>query len=287
MALEAFIGLCSNAFIIFSLTFSGFEGTNIAPCNYILIALNVSTMCYTISISVNLLLDTFWLSFNTSLIPSVLNYLTLSSITSSFWLAAILCFFYFIKILQFQSRFLSWMKMKIDRMIPLLIIIVEIVSLVESFTAAYILSQELHKNSTIAATEVTSFYQELRLKFMNVVLAVASPPLLIAISTTAASAVSLKLHSHRMKANMGHTNGKDYQSVVQTMACLLVFYTLIGLFIILSGRQLATDETWVYWICLVILFSFSMVQSGLLINGNPKLKEAWRKMFNFFKTLHK
>ncbi|XP_040211643.1 taste receptor type 2 member 39-like [Rana temporaria] len=279
LALEAIVGLCCNAFIIFSLTFSGFKGTNIAPCNYILIALNVSTMFYTISISLNLLISMLWSSFNTSHISSVLKYLNLSSITSSSWLAAILCFFYFIKILQFQSKFLSWMKMKIDRMIPLMILFVEIVSLFESFMASYIYSQDLPKNSTIAATEVTSDNQKQRLKFMNVVLTMTSPPFLIAILTTAASAVSLKLHSCHMKANTGHTNGKDYQGAVQTMACLLVFYALTGLAIIVFGRDLFADQTWGYWVCVMTLFSFSMIQSGLLINGNPKLKEAWRKMF--------
>ncbi|XP_040211644.1 taste receptor type 2 member 40-like [Rana temporaria] len=281
LALEAIVGLCCNAFVILSLTFSGFKGTNRAPCNYILIALNVSTMFYTISLSVNLLINMFWPSFNAIFITSVLNYLNFISITSGSWLTAVLCFFYYIKILQFQSRFLSWMKMKIDRMIPWFILIVEIVCLLESFTASYIFNQDLPKNSTIAATEVTSEYQKLRLKFMIVVLAVTAPPILIAIMATAASAVSLKLHSHRMEANTGHTNGKDYQSAVQTMACLVVFYALIGLAMILLGQDIFADKTLAYWICLVILFSFSMVQSGLLINGNPKLKEAWRKMFIF------
>ncbi|XP_040211642.1 taste receptor type 2 member 10-like [Rana temporaria] len=255
------------------------KGTNSSPCNYLLIALNVSTMCYTISLTSNLLLYVFWPSLNVTYASSVLTYLTIISITSSSWLTAAMCFFYFIKILQFQSRFLSWMKMKIDRMIPLLIIFVEIVSLLESFMAAYIFNQDFPKNSTIAATDLTSEYQHIRLKFMNVILPVTSPPFLIAILTTAASAVSLKLHSHRMKANTGHANGKDYQGAVQTMACLVVLYALIGLVIIIFGQELFADQTWGYWICVMIIFSFPMVQSGLLINGNPKLKEPWRKCF--------
>ncbi|XP_073490774.1 taste receptor type 2 member 143-like [Aquarana catesbeiana] len=280
LALEAIVGLCSNAFIIFSLTFSGFKRTNIAPCNYILIALNVSTMCYTISMFLNLLVYLYGPSFNFNYASSALNYLTINSITSSSWLTADLCLFYSIKILQFRSRLLSWMKMKIDRMIPLLILIVEILSLLESFIASYIFNQDLPRNSTITATEVTSEHYRLRLKFMSVVLVVASPPFLIAIMATTASAVSLKLHSHRMEANMGHTKGKDYQSAVKTMACLVVFYALIGIVMIIYGQELFEDQTWGYWICFMILTSFSMVQSGLLINGNPKLKEAFYKMFH-------
>ncbi|XP_077305982.1 taste receptor type 2 member 9-like [Lithobates pipiens] len=280
LALEATVGLCSNAFIIFSLTFSGFKRTNIAPCNYILIALNVSTMCYTISMFLNVLVYLYGPSFNFTYVSSVLSYLTIISITSSSWLTADLCLFYFIKILQIQSRFLTWMKMKIDRMIPLLILIVEILSLLESFIVSYIFNQDLPRNSTIAATEATSEHYRLRLKFRSVMLAMASPPFLIAIMATATSAVSLKLHSHRMEANMGHTSGKDYRSAVQTMACLVVFYALIGLVMIIFGQEFIEDQTWGYWICLMILTAFSMVQSGLLINGNPKLKEAFYKMFH-------
>ncbi|XP_018429671.1 PREDICTED: taste receptor type 2 member 143-like [Nanorana parkeri] len=123
--------------------------------------------------------------------------------------------------------------------------------------------------------------QKLRLKFMNVVLAVTSPPFLIAISTTAASAVSLKLHNDRMKRNMGHTNVRDYQSAVQNMACLIVLYALIYLVMVVFALEVFADRSWEYWMCTTIIFSFSMVQSILLINGNPKLSEAWRKMFTF------
>ncbi|XP_077305964.1 taste receptor type 2 member 143-like [Lithobates pipiens] len=234
------------------------------------------------SLCVNYLMYVFWPSFDVTYASNALNYLTIISIISSSWLTAALCFFYFTKILQFQSRFLSWMKMKIDRMIPLLILFVEIFSLLESFMAGYIFSLGFPKNLTIAAADMTSEYQKIRLKFMNLILAVTFPPFLIAILTTAASAMSLKLHSHRMKANMGHTNGKDYQSAVQTMACLVVLYALLGLVMIIFGQELFADQTWGYWICVMIIFSFPMVQSCLLINGNPKLKEPWRKMFTSF-----
>ncbi|XP_018429674.1 PREDICTED: taste receptor type 2 member 39-like [Nanorana parkeri] len=238
-------------------------------------------MCFTILMFINILMKIFWPSSNVTDFSGILTYLTFCSITSCSWLTADLCFFYSIKILQFQSSFLAWMKMKIDRMIPLLIFVAITSSLLESFIALYIFTQGLYKNSTITATDVTSEPYKLRLKFMNVVLAVTSLPLLIAISTTAASAVSLKLHNDRMKRNMGHTNVRDYQSAVQNMACLIVLYALIYLVMVVFGLGIFADQSWGYWMCWMIIFSFSMVQSILLINGNPKLREAWRKMFTF------
>lgn len=66
---------------------------------------------------------------------------------------------------------------------------------------------------------------------------------------------------------MGQTKVRDYQSAVQTMAGLVVFYALIYFVTIL--------------LYIAILSVFSVVQSGLHIIGNPKLKETLRKIFTF------
>ncbi|XP_040211661.1 taste receptor type 2 member 40-like [Rana temporaria] len=258
-----------------------FQGKSIAPYNNLLIALNISNMCFTVFTSVQFLMYFLWPSLGLTHTSSVLNYLIFSSIASNSWLTAGLCSFYFIKIVQFQSRFLVWLKTMMDRRMPMLIIIVEILGLFESFTALYIFNQDLSKNSTITATEVASEQNTLRMKFMGAVLTVTSPPFLISIFTTAASAVSLKLHNDRMKTNMGQTKVRDYQSAVQTMAGLVVFYALIYFVMILYSQKIFEDLSLGYWICVVILSAFSVVQSGLHIIGNPKLKETLRKIFIF------
>ncbi|XP_068103361.1 uncharacterized protein [Hyperolius riggenbachi] len=54
-------------------------------------------------------------------------------INATVWLTCILCVFHFIKIVQFSSRFLSWLKMKIDALVPWLIMVVELMTLGFSF----------------------------------------------------------------------------------------------------------------------------------------------------------
>lgn len=56
IALEVIVGFCSNAFIISSLTLSRFQGKSIAPYNHLLIALNISNMCFTVFMSVQFLM---------------------------------------------------------------------------------------------------------------------------------------------------------------------------------------------------------------------------------------
>ncbi|XP_073490773.1 taste receptor type 2 member 40-like [Aquarana catesbeiana] len=282
IALEVIVGLCSNAFIIISLTHSRSQGKNVAPYNNLLIASNASNICFSVFMAVSFVMYFLWPSFSLSPISSVLNYFTFSSIASGSWLTAILCSFYFIKIVQFQSRFHVWLKTMMDRRMPMLILIVEIFGLFESFAASYIFIQDLSQNSTITTTEVASEQNKQRMKFMGAVLTVTFPPFLICVLTTAASAVSLKLHNDRMKRNMGQTKVRDYQSAVQTMAGLVVFYALIYFIMILYSQKTFENLSLGYWICVIILSAFSVVQSGLHIIGNPKLKETLRKIFTFF-----
>ncbi|XP_018429675.1 PREDICTED: taste receptor type 2 member 129-like [Nanorana parkeri] len=274
---EMCIGMFSGLFIVGTILKDIFKGQRMSTGDKIILSLSCSNIC--------LLIMTFtsasasYFPFNPDVYTvCTINAFVIYSRTSCSWLTTCLCFFYFIKITQLKSSFLSLLKKKIkkiDVLIPWMILVIEALCLGSSFfsemtqvppqqssnisvsflfdtlgdnshpgrtilyvsmfvsllisvviTARNALSLIVHicrtgknvtpsgrtnvkglsKNSTITSTDVTSEPYKLRLKFMNVVLAVTSQPILIAISTTAASAVSLKLHNDRIKINMGHTN---------------------------------------------------------------------------------
>ncbi|XP_073491146.1 taste receptor type 2 member 40-like [Aquarana catesbeiana] len=284
LAIETIAGLCSDIFIITSLILSGYKEKYFAPYTSILIALCVSTVGYTILMFANILVSfAFPTIFIVLYITYIVNYLTLFSINSSSWLTCSLCFFYFIKIVQFKPGFLAWVKMKIEIIVPWMILTVELISLFGSFLSLLVYNQESPTNSNISMTEVTPKQFKLSLGFMIVVIIVISLPFSISVTSMAVSSWFLKRHGDHIKRNMGESRGgvKEYQRVVQTMFCLIFFYALLYLVTLILVLPIFNSQSWGYWMCFMVLFSFALVQSSLLIAGNPKLKEAWRKMLTY------
>ncbi|XP_075036824.1 taste receptor type 2 member 119-like [Mixophyes fleayi] len=214
----------------------------------------------------------------------IVNYTTLYGITSSLWLSASLCLFYMIKIINVQSRTLTWVKMKISIIVPWLILTAEIVSLCGSFLSFLIPTQQpAQNNSTIITLIIISEDNKPKLQFMNIVLMINSLPSLIAITATASSAWCLKVYDCQMKRNMGtfgNTNVKDYQCAVQTMVYLEFFHTFIFLVMVMFSLEIFANNSWGYWIIVIVLFSFGTVQSAILTHGNPNLKRTMKQIFS-------
>ncbi|XP_075036821.1 taste receptor type 2 member 40-like [Mixophyes fleayi] len=206
-------------------------------------------------------------------------------ITSSLWLSASLCLFYMIKIINVQSRTLTWVKMKISIIVPWLILTAEIVSLCGSFLSFLIPTQQPAQNiSTIITLIIISEDNKPKLQFMNIVLMINSLPSLIAITATASSAWFLKVYDCQMKRNMGtfgNTNVKDYQCAVQTMVYLIFFHIFIFLVMVVFALEMFVDHSWGYWIIVMLLFSSATAQSAILTHGNPNLKKTMKRIISY------
>ncbi|XP_040211659.1 taste receptor type 2 member 40-like [Rana temporaria] len=275
IALEAISGLCSNSFNIFSLILTSIKERHLASCDCILISLSVSNVCCTIITSTNLLISYVWPSLlRTSNAFYILYYMTLCGMTSSSWLTASLCFFYFIKIQQFQPGILAWVKMKIDKIVPWLIVTAVFLSVSGGFLSLLVSGQELPKNSTKYVFDVNFEQTEILFRTSLIMHSLA---FLVGIMSTFSSVWFLKVQ--RSAGTFGSTKVRDYQSAVQTMVRLVILYAVIYLVLIIHGMEIFPNMSWGYWVCMIILFSFALVQSVLLMIGNPKLREAWRQLF--------
>ncbi|XP_077306179.1 taste receptor type 2 member 119-like [Lithobates pipiens] len=267
-------GLCSSAFIIFYLMLTSFKERKVTPCNCILIALSISNFSFTVFVCVFSLGIFVWpWLFDISNVYYVLIPLT-CSICSSTWLTSILCFFYFIKILQFKPGFFAWVKMRIDTMVPWLIITVLFVSTFAGYLLVLIFDLELPKNSTnLIGGHTLNDHQS----YMKSIIIITSTAYMVSLPSTFASAWFLK--QQRSVGKYGSTKVKDYQSAVNIMISLVSFYTLIYVIDALDMLQIFAFKSWGYWMCLIFKFSFTAVQSALIIRGNPKLREAWKRFF--------
>ncbi|XP_053328042.1 taste receptor type 2 member 39-like [Spea bombifrons] len=284
LGFEAIVGIITNVFILSVILYGLYKRQNMSTSDTILVALCFSNASYAATTLATRLCDTFWLKIDAvQKKKNVLFGIALYSITCSSWLTACLCLFYFFKILNFRWAFLSWVKMKIDAVVPWLILVSEVVSVCSS--ASCMLPNEFRKASSNdlprnISTDETSEIGNIGLTSLNFIFITICIPILTAVLTTFFTFRYLKLHSYRMRMNMGSRGGanlKAHQTAANTMIRLLVLYSMLYLSTFFYCFETFPQFSAGHWIILMILFSFTPVQSVLLILGNPKVKDALKK----------
>ncbi|XP_063789051.1 taste receptor type 2 member 39-like [Pseudophryne corroboree] len=288
ITLEAIIGITITAFIIVLICFWYFRGQSISPSNKIVMALSISNIIFTVISFTNILILCFrpMAFLNTSNTPSIFS-LSMFCITSSSWLTACLCFFYFMKIKNFSSQFLSRLKMNISTAVPWMILVAELVSL---FTAAMNMLQfgqsegypSTNTSLLLSANMKSSsgtFPGNLYISFLGSFL-----PFLISVGTISSTVWSLKLHSRRMELNKGTTSGSRninaYEGPIRIMIHLLFFYGMFYTILFLFYFNIFLSYSLGFWVFLIIMGSYGLNQSILLIFANPKLKEVLMNMLH-------
>lgn len=284
LSLETIYGLSTNAFIIFYHV----HGLDKCVSNKIILALSVSNILYACVSYINILILYFNpMAFLTTSITPTVYVFAMFIITSSSWLTACLCVFYFIKIQTFRSDFLSWMKTKVSSAIPWMILMSELLSVVTSSLniLEFIGNDADPKNISLAqlamrkASSNGVFPSNLYISFVS-----SCVPFLLSVVTTAVTVWSLNKHSRKMekkhtKSSVG-PNVKAYENTIRNMIGLLIFYGVFYVTLFLFYFNLFASYSTGFWVFLMVIFLYAPVQSTLLIFSNIKLKEAWMKIFH-------
>ncbi|XP_071977917.1 taste receptor type 2 member 39-like [Engystomops pustulosus] len=282
--LEGFVDLSSIIFIIVSLSLDSFQKKSLSPLSRILISLNVSNGFLTIFTALYLFTSLLSPSmYNVQSLSYFFSFMALSSITSSSWLTAALCFFYFIKIGPSPPGFLMNVKNRIDAFTWRLILLVEVVAVGGSFLLLLLLLKNPdEKNSTMKTDQPVEEIRSQNLKVSSIIMMLNGLTFIIIIGTTVASACFLRLYDCRMKKTNGtlvNTNVKDYRSAVQAMTGLLFFYLFAILIVVISTLDIFAVGSGGFWMCSLLLLSFPADQSAFIIYSHPKLKHNLREIF--------
>ncbi|KAM3916059.1 taste receptor type 2 member 8-like [Leptodactylus fuscus] len=289
LSLETIYGVSTNGFIIFFIHFYYVKGLKISVSNKIILALSISNILYASVSYVNILLLYFspLVFLQPAITPSVFVF-AMYIITSSSWLTACLCVFYFLKIRTFRPGVLSWLKTKVSSAIPWMILMAELVSVV---TASLNILEFVERSDSpqnislrqLAMMKTSSngiFTNNLYISFIG-----SCVPFLISVVTTAATVWSLRKHSQKMKKNCTKTSGgfnvKSYENTVRNMTRLLIFYGFFYVTLFVFYFNLFAMLSTGFWIFLMIIFLYAPVQSTLLILANTKLKKTWMKIFHW------
>nr|XP_012428359.3 taste receptor type 2 member 9-like [Taeniopygia guttata] len=288
ISLEVFASVWINAFLVCVLCIAWVKKKTLNSNEKILLLLGCSRISFLCFSWVNYFLSIIYP--NCLYVCPIFQVLASSSTFfnySSLWVSACLCCFYCIKIANFRNRFFIYLKVKIDRMVPWLLLGSGILALA-SCIVIYDITETL-QSSNFTFTFQENFW-EARITmdkhfFSSFFLAGFG----YAASFTAVifSAVfllfSLWRHKHKMQTNSMKDLSMDaHIRAMKSILSFLVMYSINFVCLILSIIYSMMNENTTILIS-IYLCAFPGIHSLILIFSNPKLEKALLKILSYVK----
>ncbi|NWW61867.1 TA2R9 protein, partial [Ifrita kowaldi] len=289
ISLEAFAGMWINAFIICVLCIAWVKKKTLNSNEKILLLLGCSRFWYLcISWVYSFLSITYP---NYLYVPTVIQ-LIVSFQTffnySSLWVSACLCGFYCIKIANFRNRFFIYLKVKIDRIVPWLLLGSGILALAISIII-YDFAKTVPSNN-LNFTCLGNFWEaNVRMdkhffpSFFLVGFGYAASFMAVIFSAVFLL-FSLWRHKCKMQTNsMKNLSMDAHIRAMKSILSFLVMYSINFVCLILTIIYANKNENTLIFITSIYLNAFPGVHSLILIFSNPKLEKALLKILSCVK----
>ncbi|NXK93930.1 TA2R9 protein, partial [Formicarius rufipectus] len=280
VTLEGFAGMWINAFIVSMICMAWVKKKTLNSNEKILLLLACSRVWY---LCISCLYYFFsavypYYLYVQSLLPLVLTIHT-SLNCLNVWVSACLCVFYCIKIANFRNSFFIYLKVKIDRIVPWLLLGSLLFSLLIGILVYNFTENALCKNinftcqgriwtSTIKMDE--HFFP---VYFMNGFGFAAS------FATVIISALLLLFSLWRHKRNMQTNSKKDLSmdahiKAMKSILSFLVMYSINFIILILTQTYTIWKRNLMMFLIYVFLCGFPSVHSLIIIFSNPKMEKS-------------
>ncbi|NXU40200.1 TA2R7 protein, partial [Drymodes brunneopygia] len=291
ITLEAFAGMWINAFIVCVLCIAWVKKKTLNSNEKILLLLACSRFCS--------LCFSWVYSFLSTIYPNYLYVHTIFQLIvffqsffnySDLWFSACLCAFYCIKIANFRNSFFIYLKVKIDMIVPWLLLGSGILALAIGIVAFDIANKPHcnNHNSTGQGNFVKSNIKMDKHFFPSFFLAGFE----YAASFTAVifSAVfllfSLWRHTRKMQANsMNNLSMDAHIRAMKSILSFLLIYSINFLCLVLKMVYVTKKKNHMTFLILLFQYTFPGVHSLILIFSNPKLEKALLKILPLEKSV--
>ncbi|XP_053550845.1 taste receptor type 2 member 40-like [Bombina bombina] len=291
---EVIAGIVTSSFIVCVYLFHWYKGVTLSSCDQIIFALSISNVLYpfvsTFRISTELLhLPTQSIEFS-----QVCYGISVFTVMSSSWLSALLCLFYCVKIVHFKAGSILRLKMKIDVLVPWLILSAELVSLFFTIPGILSFSSKLEANKTSLLAPNNLINQTDNTFSYTAILVSLAPniffPFLITICTTVCIIWTLRKHTGNMRKNMRDSDSlKVHRTAVNTMLSLLFIFLSFYIAEIYITIDIHASLSIEYFGMVILMLASFPLQSLVLVLGTNKLMQNCKKLFQFIfcKTTYK
>ncbi|NWS97548.1 TA2R9 protein, partial [Mionectes macconnelli] len=279
ISFEVFAGMWINAFIVSVIGISWIKKKTLKSNEKILLVVGCSrflNLCVSWINSFFSKIYPHFLYVHSTLtlvvsIESLLNYCNI-------WFSACLCVFYCIKIANFRNRFFNYLKVKIDRMVPWLLLGSVLFSLVIGTIVYDVTDKALCKNLNFTC-QGCIWKASIRIEeHFFPIFFITGFGFVTSFMTVTFSALFLLFSLWRHKHNMQTNSMKDLSmdahiKAMKSILSFLVMYSINFVFLILALIYLSRRQSYVNFLIPIFLCAFPGFHSLILIFSNPKLEK--------------
>ncbi|XP_002722221.1 taste receptor type 2 member 9 [Oryctolagus cuniculus] len=290
---ELTIGIWGNGFIVLVNCVDWLTKRVISLVDIILMSLAISRICLLCVISVD--------GFVMVLFPDIYDSGELSGILDAFWslannlsvwFSSCLSIFYLLKIANISHPCFLWLKLKINKVIPGILLGSSLVSLVISVSMNDDMwcqfLKTIHEENITCEFKVSKIPNTFKQITSNLG---ATVPFILCLISFFLLLFSLFRHTKRMKLHATGTRDPSTQVHMKAIKAVVIFLLLLilyyAVFLVITSNFLIPQGKLVVMIGGVISLIFPSSHSFILIMGNSKLKEAFLKVLRFVKVFHK
>ncbi|XP_073416714.1 taste receptor type 2 member 40-like [Dendrobates tinctorius] len=286
LSFEALVSMVINVFIEFVVLRDYYTKRSLTPTQKILAALNISSFFFVVVSSFNVFCNIQMPNFSRSSYYNVIfTLLFIYCMCSGSLLTAVLCFYYFIKVVNVQRGYLGWVKKKISSIVPWQITLVKLFSFANSLLGLLLFAPKQlssTNNSLIVSTSETSEqpYVGYNYNIAKILSFMTFLPLFCTALSTLLTVGFLKLHSRKVKNTQisGEASLALYNSVIYRMMRFLLLYFVFYLVTLLYYFSAFSPHSPGYYINLMLMFFITPTQSVLHILDNQDLRRSWMRM---------
>ncbi|XP_066170379.1 taste receptor type 2 member 123-like [Sylvia atricapilla] len=289
ISLEVFAGMWINAFIICVLCIGWVKKRTLNSNEKILLLLGCSRFWYLgISWVYSFLLIIHAYHFCVPLVLESLAGIQSFFDCSNIWVSACLCVFYCIKIANFRNRFFIYLKVRIDRMVPWLLLGSVLLAFIFSILV-YHISNETQCSSRNYSSQGYYLKHIIRLDehlvpFFLFVGFVFFTSLTAVVFSALFLLFSLWRHKCKMQKNSINSLSMDaHIKAMKSILSFLIMYSINFFFLILTLIYARKKENHVAFFIFAFLYAFPGAHSLILIFSNPKLEKTLIRILSCLK----
>ncbi|XP_012508183.1 PREDICTED: taste receptor type 2 member 16 [Propithecus coquereli] len=275
--LESLTIIVQNSLIVAVLCREWLQVKRLSPLDMILTSLGICRFCLQwLSI-----LSNFFRYFNLKYVFWYLSIIWEFSNILIFWLTSLLAVFYCVKVSSFTNPIFLWLRWRISRLVPWLLLgslmiscVTIIPSTLSKFTQIQLNTMEhLPRNSTVIV-RLAMFQQYLINAHKLVAVGI---PFLVFLASTTLLVASLIQHVWQMQhRNTGHGNScmKAHSTALRSLAILFIFFTSYFLTIVISLTHKLLVQESLFWVWEPVIYAVVTIHSTSLMSSSPTLKKA-------------
>ncbi|NXV92315.1 TA2R9 protein, partial [Calonectris borealis] len=280
ITLEAFAGMWINTFIVSVLCFAWVKKKSFNSNEKILLFLGCSRFWYLCITWVYFFLSIIYpWCFYVHPIPQLFAAIQTFLNFSNLWVSACLSVFYCIKIANFRHIFFIYLKGKIDRIVPWLLLGSVLLSLVICILV-YIITDEAHCNNLNSTTLGNFWKLSVRMdEHFFPIFFISGFGFASAFTAVIFSALLLlfSLWSHKRKMQTNSVKNLSMDAHIKAMKSILSFFFIYSInftCLVLTLIYATKKENPMTFLILVFQYAFPAVHSLILIFSNPKLEKT-------------